>query len=232
MLYFLLQHHQATDMNKINLDWQSIDTVFLDMDGTLLDLHYDNHFWIEHLPKRYAEVKSVSHARAIEVVTRHCESIEGTLNWYCLDYWEKYLDLDVVSLKHEVADRIAIREGVEDFLNHLKKIGKRSILLTNAHEKVVGLKFSYVDIEHFFDDVITSHSLGLAKEDGRFWGALDKRKRFDRQRSLFIDDNLHVLRAAQQFGVANLLAIHQPDSQQEPKHTEEFTAIKSYQQLM
>ncbi|MEC7663678.1 MAG: haloacid dehalogenase, partial [Pseudomonadota bacterium] len=24
------------------LDWQNIDTVLLDVDGTLLDLHYDN----------------------------------------------------------------------------------------------------------------------------------------------------------------------------------------------
>nr|CAA6830615.1 MAG: FIG001957: putative hydrolase [uncultured Thiotrichaceae bacterium] len=219
-------------MNKINLDWNSIDTVFLDMDGTLLDLHYDTHFWTEHLPKRYAEVKGVSDAEAHEVFTKHCNAIEGTLNWYCLDYWDEYLDLDVAVLKHEVADRIAIREGVEEFLNHLRMMEKRSVLLTNAHERIVDLKFGYVEIEHFFDDVITSHSLGLAKEDERFWGALAEQEDFDRERSLFIDDNLHVLRSAQQFGVANLLAIHEPDSQLGPKHTEEFTAIKSYQQLM
>lgn len=219
-------------MNKIHLNWDNIDTVFLDMDGTLLDLHYDNHFWIEHLPRRYAEVKSVSAEEAREVVTQHCDTIQGTLNWYCLDYWEQYLGIDVVALKHEVADRIAIREGVEDFLHHLQTLGKRSVLLTNAHERVVGLKFGYVVLEHFFDDVITSHSLGLAKEDQQFWPELAKREQFDRERSLFIDDNLHVLRSAQQFGVANLLAIHQPDSQQGPKATEEFVAIESYRQLM
>ncbi|MEC8348362.1 MAG: haloacid dehalogenase, partial [Pseudomonadota bacterium] len=27
------------------LDWQNIDTVLLDVDGTLLDLHYDNFVW-------------------------------------------------------------------------------------------------------------------------------------------------------------------------------------------
>ena len=32
-------------------DWQEIDTVLLDMDGTLLDLHYDNYFWLTHIPK-------------------------------------------------------------------------------------------------------------------------------------------------------------------------------------
>ena len=37
------------------INWPQIDTVFLDMDGTLLDLHFDNHFWREHMPRRYAE---------------------------------------------------------------------------------------------------------------------------------------------------------------------------------
>ncbi|HBT55971.1 MAG TPA: haloacid dehalogenase, partial [Pseudomonas sp.] len=32
------------------LNWNAIDTVLLDMDGTLLDLHFDNHFWLEHMP--------------------------------------------------------------------------------------------------------------------------------------------------------------------------------------
>ncbi|MEK9134555.1 MAG: haloacid dehalogenase, partial [Pseudomonadota bacterium] len=27
--------------------WNNLDTLLLDLDGTLLDLHYDNHFWLE-----------------------------------------------------------------------------------------------------------------------------------------------------------------------------------------
>ena len=30
-----------------DIDWQSIDDVLLDMDGTLLDLHYDATFWLK-----------------------------------------------------------------------------------------------------------------------------------------------------------------------------------------
>lgn len=41
------------------LDWTAIDTVLLDMDGTLLDLHFDNFFWLEYLPLRYAEQHSL-----------------------------------------------------------------------------------------------------------------------------------------------------------------------------
>ena len=37
------------------LDWTSIDTVLLDMDGTLLDLRFDNWFWQEHVPDALRE---------------------------------------------------------------------------------------------------------------------------------------------------------------------------------
>ncbi|HNG60363.1 MAG TPA: haloacid dehalogenase, partial [Cellvibrionaceae bacterium] len=36
------------------IPWQAIDTLLLDMDGTLLDLHYDNYFWLEYLPRAFA----------------------------------------------------------------------------------------------------------------------------------------------------------------------------------
>ena len=29
---------------------QNVDLVLLDMDGTLLDLHYDSHFWLDYVP--------------------------------------------------------------------------------------------------------------------------------------------------------------------------------------
>ena len=33
-------------------EWSRIDVVCLDMDGTVLDLHFDNHFWQTHVPRR------------------------------------------------------------------------------------------------------------------------------------------------------------------------------------
>ncbi|MEE9310306.1 MAG: GMP/IMP nucleotidase [Cocleimonas sp.] len=219
-------------MKAIPLDWQNIHTVFLDMDGTLLDLHFDNHFWLKHMPKRYAEKHSITVEEASKALTHKTKSIEGSLNWYCLDYWEKTLDMDIVGLKHEVADRIAIRANVAEFLDHLRSMSKRVVLLTNAHHKTIKLKFAYADIEHHFDRIITAHDLGMAKEEEGFWQTLEKTETFDKNKSLFIDDNLEVLNAAKNYGVKHLLAIHQPDSQQAVKDTQRYTPIECYTQLM
>ena len=219
-------------MKAIPIDWQNIETVFLDMDGTLLDLHFDNHFWLEHMPKKYAEKHNISVKEASDALREKTKTIEGSLDWYCLDYWEKTLDMDIVGLKHEVSDRIAIRETVVEFLEYLHSMKKRVVLLTNAHHKTVALKFGYVDIENYFDKIITSHDVGLAKEQTGFWEVLQKTEDFDKEKSLFIDDHLGVLRTAEEFGVGNLLAIHLPDSQQAVKDTEHFVAIESYKQLI
>ncbi|MFM2319047.1 MAG: nucleotidase [Pseudomonadota bacterium] len=214
------------------LPWSEIKTVFLDMDGTLLDLHFDNHFWLEHLPKRIAEHKQLTPAEAERLVTEHCAAIEGSLNWYCLDYWQAYLEMDIVALKHEIAERIAVRAHVEEFLTYLRQLDKRIVLLTNAHHKSVNLKFEYVNLATYFDRIISSHDLGLAKEEAGFWERLLTIEAFDPKHSLFIDDNLQVLRSAKQYGLKYLLAVRDPDSKLPPKDTAEFEAVVCYQQLM
>lgn len=215
-----------------SIPWSEIKTVFLDMDGTLLDLHFDNHFWLEHLPKRVAEHKQLS-AEAVErMVNEHCAKIEGSLNWYCLDYWQTYLGMDMVALKHEIAERIALRAHVEEFLAYLRRLNKRVVLLTNAHRKSVNLKFEYINLSPHFDRIITSHELGLAKEEQGFWEKLTSIEVVDKQSCLFIDDNLNVLRTAQHYGVKYLLAISEPDSKLPPKDTAEFEAVTCYLELM
>lgn len=219
-------------LEPIALPWEQIDCVYLDMDGTLLDLHFDNHFWLTHLPKRLAEEKGIAAEDAERLVKDRCAVIEGRLEWYCLDYWQDYLQVDLVALKHEVADRIALRHAVPDFLRHLQQQGKRVVLLTNAHQKSVQVKFHYVDLSAYFDRIITSHDLGVAKEHEDFWPRLEQIERFQRESTLFIDDNLQVLRAAKDYGIAHLLAIHEPDSKLPPKPTGEFVALKHYHQIM
>ena len=73
--------------------WNDIDTVMFDMDGTLLDLHFDNYLWQHLLPLTYAEQNQIAPNEAIAFVTAKSESVYGTLDWYCLDYWRDELGL-------------------------------------------------------------------------------------------------------------------------------------------
>ena len=70
------------------LDWQQIDTLFLDMDGTLLDLHFDNYFWLGTCHNA-AATRGGSVEEAKQLIQRKTDSQSGTLNWYCLDYWSQ-----------------------------------------------------------------------------------------------------------------------------------------------
>lgn len=214
------------------LAWHDIDTVLLDMDGTLLDLHYDNHFWLEHLPQRYAELHGISRAMAELEMQPLFERHAGSLNWYCLDFWSAELKLPVRELKLETADLIALRPDADTFLQAIRQAGKRVILITNAHRDSLSLKLERVALAPYFERLISSHDYGFPKEDQQFWSALHADTGFDPARSLFIDDTLAILRSARDFGVAHLLAVRQPDSRKGPRDTAEFAAQEDYRDLL
>ena len=214
------------------LPWGDIDTVLLDMDGTLLDLHYDNHFWLEHLPQRYAELHGISRAMADLELTPLFERNAGQLQWYCLDFWSTELKIRVRELKLETANLIALRPDADTFLAAIRQAGKRVIMITNAHRDSLSLKMERIELAPYFERLISSHDYGFPKESPAFWDALQADIGFDPQRSLFIDDTLPILRSARDFGVAHLLAVKQPDSKKGPKDTEEFAALGDYRDLL
>lgn len=214
------------------VDWDRIDTVFLDMDGTLLDLYFYNHFWREHVPMRYAQKRELSVAAARAELAARYRSRAGTLEWYCVDFWSRELDLDIVALKQEVAHLIAVHPDVRDFLAAVRQSGRRVVLVTNAHGKSLELKMRHTGIEPYFDALITSHQLGLPKEDAAFWAALRNVEPYAPARTLMVDDSLPVLRAAKSAGLAHLLAVKYPDSRQPLKDSEEFAALGSFRELL
>ncbi len=213
-------------------DWDQIDTIFLDMDGTLLDLHFDNYFWMEHVPERYAEARGIPLEQARKALAEQYRAIEGTLNWYCLDYWSEALGLDIAMLKEEVDHLIQVHPHVIDFLARARRVGKRLVLLTNAHRKSLRLKMEKTRLAGYFDAIISAHDIGLPKEDVRFWDRLGAVEPFDRQRTLFADDSLSVLRSAKRAKFRWLLVILKPDSRLPVREKDEFQAVKDFSEVI
>lgn len=195
------------------VDWSRIDTVLLDMDGTLLDLNYDNSFWQTHLPRHYAEARGISIEAAREYLEPLFMSWRGKLEWYCVDHWSRVLDLDIAELKSRYTHLIGLLPGAEQFLIAVRASGKQLWLATNAHPASLELKMATTGLGHHFDLIISSHPLGFPKEDARFWEALFQRHRFSPARALMVDDNLSVLLAAREFGIGQVLGITHPDTQ-------------------
>jgi putative hydrolase of the HAD superfamily len=219
-------------MEKPMLDWSAIDTVLLDMDGTLLDLHFDNHFWLEHLPKRWSELTGIDEAEARATLRSEYAVLQGKIEWYCLDYWTRRLNLPITALKREISDKIAMREDTPAFLQALRQSGRRIVLVTNAHPDSLSLKVELTPLAAYIDELISTHEFGVTKEQQALWQQLQARLGFDTKRTLFVDDSLPILHAAQQFGIAHLLAVANPDSQQPVRQIEEFPAIVDYRDLV
>ena len=148
--------------------WENIDSVFLDMDGTLLDLNFDNHFWLDFVPQRYAERNGLTPDEAKTILLPKFRAMEGRLEWYCLDYWSERLDFDIPAMKSEISGLIAVLPHVIEFLDAVRAIGKRVVLVTNAHRKSLGLKLDKTRLQVFFDAIVSSHDLGIPKEEPGF----------------------------------------------------------------
>ena len=214
------------------INWSTIHTVLLDMDGTLLDLHFDNYFWQEHVPQRYAEKHQLDLPATHEFLSAKFKAAEGTLNWYCVDYWSVELGLDIPLLKQEIEHLIAVHPTVVEFLTALKRAGKHTALVTNAHGKSLQIKMRRTKLGPYFDQIISSHELGLPKEDVRFWDKLQHRIPFESKHTLLIDDSLPVLRSAQHYGIAHLLAVYKPDTRRPDKDVGEFIALRNFAEIM
>ena len=214
------------------LNWSDIHTVLLDMDGTLLDLHFDNHFWIEHVPKAFAEKHSVSLEKAQEELKIQNDAVYGQLQWYCLDYWQQELDLPIVELKREISHLIQLREDTIPFLDALKAAGKEVILVTNAHPGSLSLKVEMTQLDTHIDKLISCHQYGASKESQSLWQQLQQDVGFDNKHTLFVDDSKPVLASARKFGIKHLLAVANPDSKRLAKEIEGYINTTDFRDLI
>lgn len=214
------------------LPWKDIHTVLLDMDGTLLDLHFDNYFWLEHVPQKLAQKRGVSIQAAKDLMHSEYEQVMGTLSWYCLDYWAEKLDMDIVEAKREIEHLISMREDSLPFIDALKASGREVILVTNAHPDSLSLKVEHTQLDEHIDQLISTHEFAVTKESQLLWQKLQAKLGFDPQKTLFVDDSLGILKAAQDFGIKHLLAVSNPDSQQPIREISEFPSVQDYRYLV
>jgi 5'-nucleotidase len=212
-------------------DWNNIHTVLLDMDGTLLDLHFDNYFWLHYVPECYAKKNNIHFDTAYEELMSRYKKVEGTIDWYCVDYWSEQLDIDIPLLKEQISHLIQVHPHVLDFLQRVKEKGKKRVLVTNAHQKSLAIKLKKTPLGDYLDQIISAHDLGLPKEDSKFWRKLQSVVTFKPQHTILIDDNETVLKSAQNYGIKHLLAITKPDSKQQAKSIPGFITAHDFSEV-
>jgi HAD superfamily hydrolase (TIGR01509 family) len=149
-----------------------------------------------------------------------------------MDYWSRELDLDVTALHRTHARRIGWLPGARETLLGLKARGKRLVLITNSHPRLLQVKDETVGVRRYFDAVFSSHEFGAAKEDARFWANVRKVEPFDPGRTLFVDDNAAVLKAARAAGIRFICAVCHPDSSRPPREHPDFPGVHSVAELL
>ena len=212
--------------------WEKVETVLLDMDGTLLDLHFDNHFWLDFLPRRYARRLGCGEDQARQRILERMQALRGTLEWYCLDQWSEALDLPLAELKLELQHLIRYRPGAEGFLQALGAAGLRRVLVTNAHRDVLDLKLARTTLGEHLDAVLSAHDFGRSKEDPAFWDALHAAEPYRPEATLLLDDNPDVLASARRAGIAQVVGVARPDTSRPPRPPAGFPMVEAFEDVM
>lgn len=193
--------------------WDNISWVLLDMDGTLLDLCFDDTLWRIALPKAYAAHHQISEDEASKTIIQLAEQAWGKLEWYCLDYWSEQVGFDIRPVKSELSHLIGFRRGALAFLKWLKHHNKHVVLATNAHPDSIALKDLHTDLSQWVDVIMDAHTAKVPKESPGYWLWLQEKTNYIADQTLFIDDNDHILDAAAKSGIAHCLGVKTPNSQ-------------------
>lgn len=213
------------------MKWENIQSIFLDMDGTLLDLNFDYNFWLEYVPQHYAKQNDLTLQAAKKELFERYHKIEGTMQWYCINYWSRELTLDIAALKHDLQHLIAPLPHAVAFLQALRKTSKRIVLITNAHPMSLELKLKRTELTAYFHAIISSHDIGMPKENVDFWSYLSKRESFEPANTLLVDDSLPVLLSAQKAKIGYIYGILQPNTQQPAQILPGFPVIHDFRAL-
>ncbi len=215
-----------------DFSWDTVDTVLLDMDGTLLDKHFDDYFWEVYVPEHYSLLHDISVEEAKRQLLARYREVEDTLEWTDLEYWSHELGLDIPELKMRVNHMIGIHPYVVEFLEFCLTARKKLYLITNAHSRSLSIKLEKTSIGPWFDRVICAEEVGLAKEEPKFWSKLETMLDFDPKRTLLADDTEKVLHSADQYGMGHLIYVARSSSRQPVSYSATYPSIDYFKELM
>ena len=217
---------------RATIPWDRVDTVMVDMDGTLLDLAFDNYFWHELVPSRYATEHNLPEAEAVQQLTSRYKSLEGQLQWYCIEHWSEALELDIRAMKWEQRHRIRYLPRATEFLRAVRQRGKDLLLVTNAHRDTLAVKVAQTGLDKHVDLLFSSHDFSAPKQSASFWNRFRDQHEFDPARTVLIEDSLSVLEAASDYGLEFPIAIRWPDSSQPPREILTFPSVDRIHELV
>lgn len=214
------------------IDWNEIDDVLLDMDGTLLDRHFDNFFFEEELPRRYAALHTLPFEEARDRLMAMYRSVEGELAWTDLNYWTKRIGIDVVAMHKELDHMIGFLPGAQEFLQYLRQLGKRVTIVTNAHSAGVSVKVAKTGLDRYVDRIVDAFEVGYLKMRPEYWPSCRRLVGFNPSRSLFMDDDEGCLTSAKAFGVAYLVHSAKSSSRLPPSPLSQFVSVVGFAPLL
>ena len=214
------------------VDWDRVHDVLLDMDGTLLDRHFDNFFFEEELPRRYAAKEGLQFDVSRDRLMAMYRSVEGELAWTDLDYWTGRVGIDVVGMHRELQHMIGFLPGAQQFLEAVRAKGKRIVVLTNAHHTGVAVKSAKTGLDRYVDRIVDAFEVGYLKMRAEYWPACRRLVGFDPSRSLYVDDDESCLDAASRYGIAAIVHSAKSSSQLPPERSSNFPSVEHLSVLL
>lgn len=102
----------------------TLKIISFDVDGTLVDLEYNDLVWFKEIPELVAKKKKINFEESLKLVKEEYSRLgEHNLNWYDIKYWISYFDLEVSYKKilEKYESQIKIFPDVIPTLEELKK---------------------------------------------------------------------------------------------------------------
>ncbi len=213
-------------------DWDKIDTVLLDMDGTLIDKRHEDDFWGEDVPKAYAKKKGISLETAKQIAYKKYHAIEGTYDWSDVGHWEKEFGVKLWGIKKESVMKMRLHPHTLRFLKFLKKNKKKVYLVTASMPRDLKMKLKHLKMTEYFDKIYTQFDINETKTTKQFWIKLQKVNGYDNDRTLLAEDTEAVTNAAKLAGIRWFIYKSLYSSKKPPVTPKGFFCVRHFDEVI